>query len=315
MSHQSKVLLLGGIIVDHYFEVDRYPASGQDAIILNSFDKIGGCALNVGVTLHNLGSIPYVVSKLGDDTVGQEIAHYVQSIPIPTSCLAIVPGGKTGYCHTILDQGGERTFLTYKGVEKEFSADSLPNDLLQNISFIYITGYYLLNRQSTAAVLALVKQLKRAECQILFDPGPLVAHIDPTQLQEVIALSDWTIPNSSELEFIQQALKFKTDPVKWLLDQGCQYVAVKKGAKGADIYSVASTFSFKGFRVKTVDTTGAGDSFAGGLIHALSNQLPATQAIEFASACGAYTATIEGPHGFFTLQEIEHFITSHKDGI
>lgn len=315
MKQQSKVLLLGGIIVDHYLEVDHYPAAGQDAIILNSFDKIGGCALNVGVTLHNLGSSPYIVSKLGDDLIGQEITRYVQSIQLPTSCLVLASGRKTGYCHTILDQEGERTFLTYIGVEKEFSADILPNELLKSISFVYITGYYLLNWQSTAAVLDLVKQLKRPKCQILFDPGPLVAHIDPAQLQEMMALSDWIIPNSSELEFIRQVLNFKTDPVRWLLDQGCRYVVVKNGEKGVDFYSVTSSFSLKGFQVKTVDTTGAGDSFTGGLIHALSNHLTTNQAVEFASACGAYTATIEGPHGFFTLQEIEQFIKNHKDEI
>lgn len=73
MKPKNKVLLLGGIITDRYFEVEHYPDLGQDTLILNSFDKIGGCALNVAVTLNNLGSLPYIVSKLGDDEVGKKI--------------------------------------------------------------------------------------------------------------------------------------------------------------------------------------------------------------------------------------------------
>ena len=313
MRYKNKVLLLGGIITDHYFEVENYPGLGQDTLILNSFDKIGGCAINVAVTLNNLGSIPYIVSKLGDDQVGKKIWQYMQSLDLPTDCIVVIPGKNSGYCLTIIDRNGERTFFTYNGCEKEFSIKMLPVELLREISFVYISGYYLLNDLSTSMILEFLEGLRQNKCQILFDPGPLVGKIDPFQLLKMIGLSTWIVPNLSELAMIKLSLGIEADPVEWLLNQGCQYVVVKKGDQGVDFYSSGANLSLKSFRVKAIDSTGAGDSFAGGLIHALSNGENPTQALELAIACGAYIATIEGPHGIFTSEELKHFAALHKE--
>jgi ribokinase len=313
MKPDKNVLLLGGIIIDRYFEVGDYPASGQDALILNSFEKPGGCALNVAVTLNNLGSVPYIVSKLGDDEAGKKIEQYIKALGLPAHCIKIAPGKKTGYCLNIIDNKGERTFFTYKGCEIELSLDMLPEDLLTSINSVYINGYYLLNKQTSSAVLELVERLRQNKCLILFDPGPLAGEIYPSQLVKMISLTDWIIPNQSELEIIQEKYCFGEDPVKWLLSQGCQYVVVKRGADGVDLYSSSSKRSIQSCRVKTIDTTGAGDSFAGGLIHALLNQLDPKQAVELANACGAFTATIVGPHGIFTYAELDNFIQGYKE--
>ena len=54
--NNRSVLLLGGVLVDRCFQVEQYPESGQDTVIERAFERIGGCALNVAVTLNNLGS-------------------------------------------------------------------------------------------------------------------------------------------------------------------------------------------------------------------------------------------------------------------
>ena len=313
ISGSRNVLLLGGIIVDRYYEVERYPEVGQDTLIRNSYDRVGGCALNVAVTLKNLGTLPYIVNKFGDDEIGKKIEKYIDILGMPTNCMLKASGRNSGYCLNILDSTGERTFLTYKGCEGEFSLENIQSVLAENFAFAYITGYYLLNLQTTPQVLELVQQLRQSGCQIMFDPGPLVGQTDPTQLREMLRLSNWLIPNAHELVIIQNKLEISGEMASWLLKNGVSNIAVKKGVDGVDIITIASNFTVPGFPVNTKDTTGAGDSFAGGLIHGLVNDYPLREAASLANACGAFTTLIEGPHGSFSLDDIRNFIATIKD--
>ena len=66
-------------------------------------------------------------------------------------------------------------------------------------------------------------------------------------------------------------------------------------------------------RVTAVDSTGAGDSFAGGWMHALAHGAALRQAARLANACGALTTTFEGPHGTFSMEELHDFMATFKD--
>ncbi|MDR3577681.1 MAG: carbohydrate kinase family protein [Anaerolineaceae bacterium] len=313
MTEPTKVLLLGGILLDRYFEVDRYPEAGQDTLIHKFYERVGGCSLNVAVTLKNLGSQPYIVNKFGDDEVGGKIERYIQSLAVPTTCMLKVNGGQTGYCLTILDGSGERTFFTSKGCEVEFSPQNVPLPLRADFAFVYITGYYLLNRQTAAGVLELVQTLHQNGCQVVFDPGPLVGEMDTEQLHQLLKISDWLIPNQAELSQIQKKIGVSGDLHTWLFEQGMQGMALKKGSQGVDILTRQSSFTLKGLPVDITDTNGAGDSFAGGFIHGLANGYTLRQAAALANACGAYTTTINGPHGIFSMDEIKYFTAKFED--
>lgn len=313
MKVPAKTLLLGGIILDRYLEVDSYPQAGQDTLIRRSFDVVGGCCLNVAVTLKNLGSLPYIVNRFGDDEIGARIEQYVGSLALSKTCMQKLPGGQTGYCLTVLDRTGERTFFTYKGCEIGFSLEEFSSQLTADLSFVYITGYYLLDIQTTASVLELVRHLRQNGCQILLDPGPLVGEMDSIRLRELLMVSDWLVPNSNELAIIQNKIGVSGNLVNWLFDQGAHGAAVKKGNQGVDIFTPSSAFTIGGFPVDPVDTNGAGDSFAGGFIHGLANGYSLRQAAILASACGAFTTTIKGPHGVFSLEDINHFIATFKE--
>ncbi len=310
--NNRSVLLLGGVLVDRCFQVEQYPESGQDTVIERAFERIGGCALNVAVTLNNLGSTPYIVSKLGDDDTGARIEQYITSLSLPTAYVYKEQEKKTGYCLVITDRTGQRTFFTDKGCEAEFPGVKWVADAVEAIKSVYVTGYYLLNTETAAAVIEVVEQLRRKGCRAFFDPGPLVGSIDVSQLLKMISLTDWMIPNSVEIEIIQKKVGCVAEPISWLQGQGCHHVVVKKGAQGVDIYSDDITYSIEGFRVNSIDTNGAGDSFAGGLIHALATDYPIKRAIEFASACGAFTTTFEGSHGVYSSTEIGNFLMTQK---
>lgn len=309
---KKKILLLGGIVVDRYYEVDDYPARGRNAIVQHSFQKVGGSAINVAVTLQNLGALPYVVSKLGDDEAGRFVLRYLRSLSLPTECVAVEAKQKTGRCISILDKTGECTFFTLRGCEGEFSEDLVPGNLCEQISFSYITGYYLLRKTIASRVLRLMKKMKGVGCRIFFDPGPLVGSVDASQLSTMLALSDVVSPNQHELELIEQSLALPGHLHRWLHAQGCRYVVVKRGSAGVDVYTPEKHITAKAFQLHPVDASGAGDSFAGGMLYALAHSFELHKAIIFASACGAYTTTVKGPHAAFSIEDIDIVIQSQQ---
>lgn len=307
-ANPPKIMLLGGIILDRYFEVERYPRPGGDALIQSAYDRVGGCCLNVAITLQNLGAMPYIVTQIGDDVVGRAIESYLVAQKLPSDYVRKAPGRHTGYCLNILERSGERTFFTHKGFEAEFPADTIPPTALQDFAFAYITGYYLLNRETAGQVLQLATALRDAGCRILFDPGALIGEMDPVHLQRILRSADWLVPNSAEWTTIRNTLDLGEDGPARLFEQGLRGVAVKRGTGGVEVLTPDSRSQVASLPVRCVDSTGAGDSFAGGLIYGLSSGSTPQEAAALGSACGAFTCTLAGPHGRFSAADIQHLI-------
>jgi len=303
-----KILLLGGVLLDRYYEVDRYPAAGQDTLIHRAFDVVGGCCLNVAATLKNLGNDPYIVSQYSDDEAGNKIISYVKSLGVSSACMIRNVTQQTGYCLNVLSGDGERTFFTYRGCEAIFPTSVLAQVQTMNFAIAFITGYYLLNPNTAEAVLQLAGELHRKKCQVIFDPGPLVGEIAIGVLLGILSGSDWLVPNASELAILQARLGGEKEIKDWYFAQGGRGIVEKKGSEGVEIFTPEDAFKRGGFNVNTQDTTGAGDSFVGGFIHGLVNGYPLPQAAAIASACGAITTTFKGPHGVFAMKDVMKLI-------
>ncbi|MEA4987992.1 MAG: carbohydrate kinase family protein [Anaerovorax sp.] len=301
-TEMSQVLLLGGLLLDRFYEIDALPQRGQDGYINRSFDQEGGCTLNMAVTIKNLGGKPYVVSALGKDEWGKRLHRYMEENELPCDCIKY-KDGQTGYCMAFIEPDGERTFLTAKGCEINFYRDLVPDEILENIEFAALTGYYLLEGETeTEVLLDFMRELKQKNIPILFDPSPLVDKIESEALAVMMQLADVLTPNETEGLF----LSHNQDVKKWasnLAKQG-KTVFLKNGKQGGAVYHRNSEFQYTAQAVKPVDTTGAGDSFAGALAHCLAKKIPLPIAAQIASSCAAKTVLISGPHGRFSTADL-----------
>lgn len=299
------VLILGGIIIDQYIRVDEYPQRGKDTIIQDFFERVGGCAINVASTIKNLGGHPLIVSQLGMDERGKRISQYLKTKGFSQEAIQRVPDQETGFCLSLVESSGERTFLTRKGCESTFSPDWIDEKWLKKISSAYITGYYLLDSNAAVEIRSFMQRLKKKGITVLFDPGPLVDQMEPDLLRFMVRLADMITPNTDELEKIDQLLKPNQPIVLWLIDQGVEWVIEKRGSRGVCVWTKGKEKRFyPAYPVQSIDTSGAGDSFAGGLLYGLEQYGDMEQAIQIASACGALTTTFMGPHGNFSFKDI-----------
>lgn len=308
---RSKVLILGGIIVDNYL-VSEFPVKGQDTLISEQFDRVAGCALNVAVTLKNLEIDPCLVSALGNDLRANQISSYLEKRGLNNDFIFPVKGD-TGYCLTLLDPSGERSFMTFRGSEEIFTG-IMSNEILKHeFSYAYLTGYFLLNEEYFPEKLRLLRELKARNCKIVFDPGSLVDQLDPEVLEVVLDTAVIAVPNLSEAEKIHRRLGLDKPFHLWCLSRGYELVVLKNGKNPLKIYTtVGRELMMTPFQVKDVDTTGAGDSFAGGLIYGLSQGLPIDKCMEIACACGGITTTFREPHGDFSRKDLD-IIMKYKD--
>lgn len=213
----NKILIFGGLMIDRYYYVESLPKRGGDSMIRDSFDRVGGCAVNMAFTVKNLRGTPYIVSAVGNDEMGGICLDYLQEKGMLLDCVrkpetlsngageegdnkgkAVFDSScRTGYCLVFVEPDGERTFLTREGCEGEFAESLIPAGVAGECRAAALTGYYLLGK-SGGSVVSVLEKLKANGYSILFDPGPMVSRIAPDLLAGALELSDVITANWDE---------------------------------------------------------------------------------------------------------------------
>ena len=292
---KQDIVLFGGLLLDRYFYIDRWPERGQDGFLEREDSFVGGCSVNMAATIQNLGGTAHIVSCIGTDHAGQNILQYLDAHGLSARFVRPVPGN-TGSCLVFSEPEGERTFLTHKGAETLFPPELAQDILSLAPAWAGITGYYLLG-DNPVDVLDCLEQLRRTGTRFLFDPSPMVSEIQPEILARMATLSDILTPNATELA----PFGGKTG-IRKLVDQG-KTVILTHGAAGGTVYAPGQTFDYSSIPCHAADTTGAGDSFSGALLYAMTNGCPMRWGIDLAARCAAKTCEIRGPHGFWHMEE------------
>ncbi len=287
---KQQILVFGGLLLDHYVAVDHLPERGGDGMIQAERTFVGGCAINMAVTAQNLirssqsDVTVHVVSGLGEDETSQQIEEYMSAHDLSMEYVERV-AGTTGKCYVFVEPDGERTFLTKKGVEADFSEKMTQKIMEGGCLVAGVTGYYLLNKDARKVVKVL-KKLKEQGTIILFDPSPLVHYIDPVVLGGMLEIADVMKPSGEELSEE---------------DYRGKIVIKSEGAKGGQVISPEGSFHYDSVKCQAVDTTGAGDSFSGALLYGLSQKMPLEVMVEKAAQAAAKTVEVYGPHGFWRV--------------
>lgn len=308
---REECLILGGLVPDVYYRVDRWPQRGQDGFLSDETVMAGGCAVNMAVTAENLGVRAHVVSSVGSDSTAEMLAEYLKEHGL-SERFVVRAAGPSGKCFVFVESDGERTFLTQKGAEGIFSEALAEKILSEEFSAAGITGYYLLN-EDAERVVEVAETLRGRGTKILFDPSPLVDSIRPDLLKRILDVSDVLTPNVTELAVLEEAEGGSlTAPLPCGgEDSGLQESAigdagriliVKDGSAGGTVYLPGGSFRYEAERCQAVDTTGAGDSFSGALLYAMTKGMNIGDAVRLAAKCAAKTVTIQGPHGFWRLE-------------
>ena len=283
---------------------------------------VAGAEFNVATGTARLRHQVAYLTKLGDDPFGKLISRTLQQNGIDNSLVIYSKERSTGFMlKSKVSKGDPEIFYFRKGS----AASTLSVEDVEKIDFtkfthIHLTGILPALTESTRAAEQLMfKKAKEAGLFISFDPN-LRPQLWPSQevmvetLNRFASQADLVLPGNGE----GQTLCGTTDPKeinKFYLGLGAKAVITKVGPKGA-FCSVkdGKEFMTPGFIIdKVVDTVGAGDGFACGVITALMEGLPLEQAVERGCAIGAVQCTFAGDNeGLPTPEALAAFISSHK---
>ena len=276
-----------------------------------------GAETNVAVCLARLGLRVGWVSRLGNDTMGQFLRDAFMKEGIDCSQVTLVSGARTGFMFKGRVDDGSDPPIEY---HRQGSAASLmgPSDLplawLQSARHLHVTGVFAALTPSTLAATQTAMAIVRAQGgSISFDPNVRPAlwasesHMRTT-LNALAAQADWVLPGLEEgrvltgctqPEDIAQFFLAQMKASQHAAPRG-QGVVVKLGAEGAYFATAASHPSLMQAYVpafpvdKVIDTVGAGDAFAVGIISALLEQLAVAQAVQRATWMGARAVQVRG---------------------
>ena len=270
---------------------------------VHTFHKMtAGAETNVGIALARLGSRVAWDSRLGDDTMGKYLKDVMQQEGVDCSRVLLVPRQRTGFMlKGKVDQGDPPIEYYRSGsAASAMTADDLDKAWLADARHLHVTGIFpALNAGTFALTVAAMQQMRRAGGTVSFDPNlrPSLwgsAQIMRARLNELAGLADWVLPGLEE-GYILTGADSEAGIAAFYRSLGAQAVVVKLGAKGAFVQAGDSQFHVPGYPVEhVVDTVGAGDGFAAGLISGQLEGLDWQASVRRATIIGACAVQVAG---------------------
>ena len=282
---------------------------------------VAGAEFNVATGISRLGLKASYLTKLGDDPFGRLIENTLKDNGIISDLVTYSKTERTGFMlKGKVSKGDPQIFYFRKGSAASTLSEADVEKLdYSSFSHLHVTGITpALSESTLKAVKKMMELGRKAGLYISFDPN-LRPQLWSSQevmvktLNELAAGADLVLPGEGE----GKILCGSTDPDKisdFYLNLGAKCVVTKCGPKGAVYATAQSRGKVKGFVIdKVVDTVGAGDGFACGVISALMQDLPLEKALERGCAIGAIQCTFSGDNeGLPTPKQLEDFMSSHK---
>lgn len=258
----------------------------------------GGCG-NVAASTSYLGGRVALIGRAGDDVYGTGYIRDLKSRKIIPK-INLDKSSSTGVTISIVEPGGHRTMLVSRGANDKLTADEARKhfEKLGPSKFVYVSGYSLANSPQRDAILEIARRAHHgAESIVVFDAASLNLIRSHRRLfASVIESCDILCANLDEANVLADRLTV-ADYVRNKSKSG-RIVIVKMGANGCLLGKDGETIKISGYRVNSVDTTGAGDAFLGSLLYCLSRNVELEKAASYGNWFASHITTGLGPRHF-----------------
>ena len=312
----DKVLLIG-----EPMELLLAEEEGALADVSHFRASVSGAEMNVAVGLSRLGLCPRFMTRLGNDPRASRIRSFMKTNGISDDLIITDPEHLTGaMMKSKADPGRHEIYYFRKDSAASFLCENDVDKLdLSEIRAVHFTGIFPSISESAArAAREIVKRAKENEITVVFDPNLRCQLWDSSAktialLNEFAAQSDVFLPSLKEAE----TLCGLNDPeviADHYLSLGTKKVVVKLGKQGAFYKSKVESGIAPTFAADTVvDTAGAGDGFAAGLISGICEEIPLGEAVFRANAIGSMQIQNASDNaGLPTISELREYMLNHR---
>ncbi|KOY62129.1 ribokinase [Photorhabdus heterorhabditis] len=298
------ITVIGAAAGDIVLSLPKLPRSGEDREAREIERQIGGSGFNVARALVRL-KIPVINGiPVGNGYWGEQVIKEMQALGLKVTLTNSYLDN--GWCLAMVELDGERSFVSVSGCEVDWSAAMLSSIALPEKGYLYASGYVMAGK--TTAILCDWLLLSPLGQTLLLDFGPRLPEIDPAFIDALPA--DRTILTLSRDEIAM--LCGAGDSVT----QASYYSSKRKitiicrlGSQGAWICLPDSVPEHvPSYKVKVVDTIGAGDAHSSGMLAGLSQGMSLRDAVKLGNRVAAIVVNRSGAAGAPTIKELEEFV-------
>ena len=255
------VVGFGALNIDKLYRVKRIVGAGEETVITRYDETPGGSAANAIVGLARLGVKVGYIGKVANDPDGTLQLKSLKEENVDITKVIICKEGKSGTAIGFVDENGERVLYVHPGVNDTITFEEIDKTYVRNTKFLHITSF--VGENPFKVQKKIIKTLSKVK--LSFDPGGLYTRKGFAVLRPLLKKTDVLFLNEREQKKLT-GKDFQTGS-KILLEAGAQVVAVKLGKKGCYVTNGKEKYLIDAYRVKVVDTTGAGDAYCAGFLY------------------------------------------------
>ncbi|MFF5207399.1 carbohydrate kinase family protein [Streptosporangium sp. NPDC000396] len=293
---RTGLLIIGDVVTDvvalHGGPALTGLATGTDTaadIVL----RPGGSGANTASWAARLGADVRILTRVGFDTGEWHAAELRRGGVRPH--LRVDPDRPTAVVIAMVDTSGERSMLTNRGASGHIGPDDWDESLLDGVAHLHLSGYTLFAEPGLRLARLALAQAVQHGVTISVDPAStgFLRSFGPERfIQETLA-AQLIIPNLDEALLLTDETSTERAAEKLSLRYGA--AAVKLGSRGALMAREGKlTARVPGLAAEVVDSTGAGDAFAAGLLTALLSGVGDEAALDAGRRAGAEAVTAVG---------------------
>lgn len=292
----GKVVVVGSINVDLVFTSKKRPNVGE-TVLGDEFSIIpGGKGANQAVAASKLGAESYMIGCIGNDSNGEFSLKNLIDMKVNTDCIEKTDDAPTGVANIIVAEQ-DNSIIVISGSNYKITKGTI--DKYKNI--ILDADIVLVQLEIPIDVVEYTLDLcSKNNVSIMLNPAPAVE-----LSSSMIENATYITPNEHELKIIfgKNSLQETDEVIKGYPNK----LIVTMGSKGIKYYDGKEIKNIPSYKVDVVDTTGAGDTFNGGLAAALVSGLELEEAIKFANKAAALSITRLGAQsGMPSLKEMNN---------
>lgn len=292
LNARRSVTVVGAAVIDVIADAYALPWRGCDIELKQQSVNIGGCALNIAVALKRLGIKANNALPLGQGVWAEIVRNNLAKEGLTS--LIDNASGDNGWCLALVEPDGERTFMSFSGVENAWNAQWLDALPVEPGSLLSLSGYQL----ASPCGELLVSWLESvADVTPFIDFGPRIADIPAPLMKRIMACKPLVTVNRQEAEIAADAFGFSRDTASlgkaWLAKFDAPLI-VRHDKEGAWYFSHERHGTVAAFPTTVVDTIGAGDSHAGGTLAGLACGWSLADAVTLGNAVAAWVVGHRG---------------------
>lgn len=291
---------IGPALVDYIHVIDEYPKRGGHAVVKNTFRYPGGAGANVIYGLSKYGVKCSFYSAVGNDEDAEFFKRSMENV----SLKLFVTHERTGKVDIYVDREGERTFFVHPNASGVLNIEMDDEDFKMN-DYFYLDPFP--SKDSLDFHKRVAKRAKRFGKKVILSMSYPYVILGFERLRGLLKYCDIVFSSKAEFELLNADVK---DVLEYV-----ELFVLTLGKEGAKAFTRDGEFYHPAFKVKAVDTTGAGDAFAVGFLYCYIKGYDIETCLKIGNFVASYNVQRYGARNFPPLQKVAKKASLFKAGM